>query len=251
MYTIINTPNLPNSRVSELLIGNDYVNLMEKALHSHNIDIMALPVNTEVSPPLRSHADLMAAHICGDKIVLTRSLEGSLLVNLLTNRGMRVIFSQSALGETYPSDIGLCAALVGARLFHNLKYTDSAITGNIESDISLIHINQGYAKCSICVVDENSIITSDRGAGVAASDSGLDVLIIEDIEIALSGYDNGFIGGASFKIAPDKLAFTGHFKNKETRERIEGFLFGRGISAVYLTELPIFDIGGAVPLFEA
>ena len=250
MYSIIYVPNLPNTKVKSLLIGSDYVNLIEDALQTFGIEVIKLPINTAVSLYLRSHADLMAVHIGGEKLVLARELGKNNIVNILTSRGLHVIFSKTSLGEAYPADIGLCAAFASTRVFHNLNYIDSAVTENIDSGILFTHINQGYAKCSICVVDENSIITSDYGVRVAAAGFGLDVLFIENLEIELPGYDNGFIGGASFKIARDKMAFTGHFKSEAIRERLETFLSERGISAVYLTTLPIFDIGGAIPLFE-
>ena len=251
MYTIIATPNLPNNEVKSLLLGSDYVNLIEDALQILGIEAIKLPVNTAVSKYLRSHADLMAVHIGGDKLVLSRELQKNNIVNILTSRGLHVIFSKTSLGEIYPNDIGLCAAFVGAKVFHNLNYIDGAVRENIDSGISLTHINQGYSKCLICVVDENSIITSDRGVGIAATNAGLNVLVIENLEIKLPGYKHGFIGGASFKIARGKMAFTGQFKSDKIRKRVEGFLSERGVSAVYLTELPIFDIGGAIPLFEA
>ena len=44
---------------------------------------------------------------------------------------------------------------------------------------------QGYAKCSCVVVDEDSIITSDRGIWREAVNAGMDVLLIEKSQVIL------------------------------------------------------------------
>ena len=64
------------------------------------------------------------------------------------------------------------------------------------------------------------------------------------------GFEHGFIGGASFKINRNEMAFTGIINDTAERLRIERFLNERGIHAVYLTEESIFDIGSAIPIAE-
>ena len=76
----------------------------------------------------------------------------------------------------------------------------------------------------------------------------MDVLQIRPGHIALEGYDYGFIGGASFLLDSNTLAFTGHLDVHPDRDRILDFLRQHGVSAVFLTESPVFDIGGAVRL---
>ena len=103
---------------------------------------------------------------------------------------------------------------------------------------------QGYTKCSICVVDENSIITADNKIAAIVSATGMDVLHVSEKITALDGFEHGFIGGASFKISRNKMAFTGVIA------RIERFLNERDIAPVYLTNAPMFDIGSAIPITE-
>ena len=64
------------------------------------------------------------------------------------------------------------------------------------------------------------------------------------------GFEHGFIGGSSFKINRNEMAFTGVINDKAERRRIERFLNERGIYAVYLTDGPLFDIGSAIPITE-
>ena len=114
----------------------------------------------------------------------------------------------------------------------------------------MIACKQGYARCSVCVVDENSIITADRGIAAAARKNGIDVLMIRPGFIALDGFPYGFIGGAAFKIAADILSFTGTLDRHPDKAAIEDFLSAKKIKPVYITHYPIFDIGGALPVTE-
>ena len=111
-------------------------------------------------------------------------------------------------------------------------------------------VRQGYAKCSMLVVDERSIITQDAGIARAARGIGLNVLEIMPGYVALDGFEYGFLGGAGFKPAAGIIAFTGTLDAHPDRLRILTFLAARGVSAVYLTGLPVFDIGSAIPITE-
>ena len=114
----------------------------------------------------------------------------------------------------------------------------------------MISCKQGYARCCTCVVDEGAIITSDRGIAAAARKKGIEVLEISAGHIALEGFPYGFIGGASFKLEKNILAFTGTLDRHPDREAIGQFLFLRKVHPVYITQEPVFDIGSAIPIIE-
>ena len=110
---------------------------------------------------------------------------------------------------------------------------------------------QGYSRCSVCVVNDNAIITADEGICRSAKAHGIDVLKIRPGYIDLPGFDYGFIGGASFKLSDTKLAFTGGLDKHPDAERIIEFASLHNIDIVYITDKPAFDIGGAIPITEA
>ena len=114
-----------------------------------------------------------------------------------------------------------------------------------------INSRQGYSRCSVCVVSDNAIITTDEGICRGAEAHGIDVLKIQPGYIDLLGFDYGFIGGASFKISDTKLAFTGRLDKHPDAERIIEFASLHNVNIVYITDKPAFDIGGAVPITEA
>lgn len=116
--------------------------------------------------------------------------------------------------------------------------------------ITLVPVNQGYAKCSVCAVDERSIITQDPSIAQAAKRHGLNVLKIQAGRILLPGYDTGFIGGCSGLLGRKLLAFTGSLGAHPDGEWIKEFLHSRGVEPLELTDGPLYDVGSILPLLE-
>ena len=68
--------------------------------------------------------------------------------------------------------------------------------------------------------------------------------------IELEGFYYGIIGGASFKLSADELAFTGRLDAHSDFGAIMDFLAGRGVGATFLTGETAFDVGSVLPLTE-
>ena len=149
----------------------------------------------------------------------------------------------------YPYDAGLNFCIVGDKLFFNPKTANAKLVEKCGCK-QFIPVKQGYTKCSICVIDENSIITSDKRIAEAAENAGMDALYLSEPFVKLDGFGYGFIGGAAFKISETDIAFTGKIVDTIVERKIESFLSRRNINPIYLTDSQIFDIGSAIPLTE-
>lgn len=248
MPHFLKLPNLPTGQVTVVAAGEGYSDEIAKALIPFGIRTLSCPNNSFVDKRLRSHIDLSVFHIGENRFVLSSAAADSNFANELKRMGACISVSNSEFSSEYPNDAFLCALSNGVKVFHNAKFCDSHIKEAFPT--RLIHVNQGYAKCAVCLVTENAAITADSGLCATMKHEGIDVLKIENYGIELSGFDEGFIGGASFKIAPDKLAFTGALNNHPNKTEIEEFLKLHGISPIYLTEKPIFDIGSVIPIIQ-
>ena len=153
---------------------------------------------------------------------------------------------ENLLSSKYPGDIRYNACSTGKYLIHNLKYTDEKLLKRAkELGLKLIDVKQGYTKCSIVVIDEDSVITYDEGISKVLSSKGLNVLLISPGNVKLEGYDTGFIGGASGKIE-DEIVFNGNLKLHSDFDRIEKFISSRGLKLKYFTEYELTDIGSII-----
>ena len=245
----ISDPNLPRSAVSGIIIGSGCSKLVFE-LKKQGISVLEIPYNTLLPAPVCGHADL-SAYYCGNgRLIVSptifRKLEREPLL-----AGIELIEAEFTPGNEYPADIALNACRIDQRIFCRSDMTDPAVLADArKSGLNLIHISQGYARCSICIVDKSHIITSDRGVAAAAATHGIDVLCISPGFFRLPGYDYGFIGGSSFKLGPNKLAFTGYLSGHPDEKRIMKYLEKLNMEPVFLCNEPGFDIGSAIPLYE-
>lgn len=250
MSCFVSVPNLPSS-CSAVVYGEKYAEILEKSLESLHIRSILLPDNPDIDPHLSGHADLSMLHAGGEKLYLSPYLEGSAFAERMRILGAKLHFPEQRQSRTYPGDAQLNICISGKYVICNPKTADIKIAEKLTSSgAKFMSVRQGYSRCAVCTVDADSIITTDRGIAVAAESNGMHVLLIRPGYIRLEGYPYGFIGGASCKLASDKLAFTGSLDIHPDREAILGFLSERGISPVYLSQEPAFDIGSMIPLFE-
>ena len=146
-------------------------------------------------------------------------------------------------GHEYPHDIAYNAACSGKFFIHNLKYTaPELLRAAEERNMQFINVKQGYAKCSTVVVDEESIITYDRGIAGACSRAGMNVLTVNPGYVVLPGYNCGFIGGASGR-ADDTVYFNGDLEVHPDCGDIVRFIGERGLKVKWFPEWPLTDIG--------
>ncbi len=158
----------------------------------------------------------------------------------------------SRLGPAYPADIPYNACCTGRYFIHNLKYTAPELLAaskqaaqHRKKPLLRVSVPQGYTKCNIVCVDEESIITSDAGIEKACSSAGMSVLKIRPGQVLLPGYAYGFLGGTSGRIG-DKIVFNGDLSAHPDFNVISAFIESRGLSCVYFKDYPLTDIGSII-----
>lgn len=239
-------PNLPEGRVTTILISGEAVYLVS-ALQALRIQPILTLASDRLPKPVRFHPDMLCCYVGNGKAVV--AAKEKQLQNRLKCFDVQIIQTEYPLGYQYPRDAGCNVLQIGEHVFYNPKSADKTILQELETK-TLHRVSQGYSRCSVAVVDKHSAITADPGLAKAMKQTGLEVLEIQPGQIRLPGYDYGFIGGCCGLISPDRIAFTGSLELHPDGERIKAFLFQRGISYVELTNEPLLDIGGLIPLRE-
>lgn len=120
----------------------------------------------------------------------------------------------AAVGRTYPDDCAYNIAVVGKNVICNTEFAEKTILDFYKSNnYKIVHINQGYAKCNICPLDEGRFITEDAGIYKSTvSIAGLHPILLPVGGVSLKGFNYGFIGGAT-GIFEDKILVTGRVEN--------------------------------------
>jgi len=163
----------------------------------------------------------------------------------LCSIGGKIIKAASPLPDSYPGCAAYNALAFGKYFVHRLDITAPVLLKEAENqELELINVKQGYAKCACVIVDENSIITADRGI-CRALENKANVLLIESGHVKLDGYDYGFLGGASGLIN-GTLLFCGDLEQHPDFERIMDFMSARNVKTEYIKGLELADIGSFI-----
>lgn len=245
MNNYFNKPNIPHSRVTAAIVSKTDERIID-FLELFGISLLFTRENRYIDFSISSHADVNVFH-CGEKKLLLDVSQAELFERL-TALGFEPEYVSSPITGQYPGDCRLNCACVGKYAFGKLEELDEKITGlkNFEK----INVNQGYAKCSTCIVSESAVITDDASIEKACRKAGLDVLKIEKGDIALSGHEYGFIGGASALVDKKHLAFFGDIRKHRNFEQIEAFLKMHNCHYSYIENYPLTDIGGMIPILQ-
>lgn len=248
------SPNLPQNPVRVVLLGQDAAEIEGGAITRHlekqSIHAILVPRCKELSRPLASHPDMLCHHLGGDKILVYRGI-ADVLAPQLEKYGFSIAVSRRTLKPRYPDDVALNAAVLGSTaLFRNGHIDEQLLSFFRLKSMKTVDVRQGYAKCSVFIVDEKSLITSDPSIRKKAAEIGFDVLFIEKAHIGLPGLDYGFIGGCGGLLSKKTACFAGEIETHPDYKRIHDFLAARGIKPVSLCSGPLNDIGGILPIME-
>ena len=213
-----------------------------KKLESMGYNAIKLPQNLLFDAPISSHPDIFMTQIDGKWFIDDAVHELFIFMS-----EFEIVSRGQAAKEKYkyPKDVFLNCVQVGKYLICNKKHTcKEVIDYAIQNEIKVIDVNQGYCKCSICVVSDNAIITEDTGiAKTLEENSELDVLLIEKGHVSLDGYNYGFFGGCCGLIENDLIAFNGSIEVHPEYLKIKSFCEKYCVNMVSLNDEKLYDIG--------
>ena len=207
-------------------------------IERRGVKIKRLPPFSALDAPVSSHPDMLLLTL-GGKLILPEEYYRE---NITLFEGIDVICAKEAFSADYPHDVPLNALETDKGIFCLEKSASERIK---EFGGKIINVAQGYARCSCCKIDENSLITADPSIAVAAKDAGCDVLEVCSAQIRLPGYPYGFIGGCSAAIG-NEILFFGKLEEHPDCQSIEEFIYSHGKKPVSLTNEPLTDYGGIV-----
>lgn len=241
MIQNITVPYLPQEKASVFIADCKIENCI----------VMSPPEIPVLPEGLMRHADLGIC-IVSEKKAVCPPESCAYYREKLSPYGFEVISGKSHIGSNYPSDSAYNVGIVGKKCFLNKSVCDEHLYEILISEgYEIINVKQGYTKCSICPVDENSFITGDKGIASAGEKAGMSVLLISNDNISLQGYSNGFFGGSVGKASKDELLVNGDINTLPDSKKIKEFLAERNIRIKSIKEGEVTDIGSIIPLIAS
>lgn len=238
------TPRLPEKPVKLVLVSREYPEQAE-SLKRRGITPIKTLFDSRLPTPTAYHPDMQVCLLEKEIYVLRQSpLRDRLISWNLTIRETRL-----QPRKEYPGDV-LCNGFVwNGWLVGNPRTLDSHIQqASVRQDLQMLAVRQGYASCSVALIDEKAAVTADEGMARQLEKHDFTVLRIRPGFIVLPGYDTGFIGGCCGKLAPDILAVSGRLDSHPDGGIIRKFVKSRGVNILELTQNALTDVGGILPL---
>ena len=218
-------------------------------LSALNLNVISVPQCDLVYKAINGHPDIQMNILKNDsehKVIIHNKIHNN-FKNFLLDNNIKYIVSKNTLSNTYPGDIFLNAFITNKYFIHNTKYTDENLLGSQTYKI-VISVPQGYTKCSILPVRENSLITSDKGIFNVLKNYDFDILLVPPGDILLPSLNYGFIGGVGGMISNNKMAFFGDLSYYKYGNKIKEFLFKYDIEPIYLRKGKLIDRGSLLTL---
>lgn len=215
-------------------------------LEKLGIQVVSVKPYSNLPIHVSHHPDMQFLHIKDNTcVVINKNVD---FLSKLKNIGFSVIEAQNDYRAEYPYDIGLNCVLLRDCVIGKIDYIDTSIKSALK-DYKFINVSQGYTKCSVCIVDEHSLITEDESIYKKLKND-FDVLKIESNCVELKGYNCGFFGGCTSLIDKNLLAINGELKYHKSYKDITAFLKYRNVDFIELKAGNLSDIGSILPLEE-
>ncbi len=236
---------IPEKKVNTVCVSNYSKELINK-LYELNIKPIITVKSSLLDMRINYHTDMLV-NIIGNTVFLDVS-QNSNIVNFLT-KGYRIIKVNKRVMSPYPNDSLLNFAVIGNKLVCNKKTIyNEIIEIAVRDGYKIMNVNQGYAKCSTCVINNNALITDDESIYTSTQKNGIDSILISKGSVKLDGFDYGFIGGCTGLIDKNKLLFNGDINYHKNCNLILDFLTKHGVEPVIIKNKPLTDIGSIIPI---
>ncbi len=215
--------------------------------------LVPLKKSINVYPEISSHTDIFAVKI-GHTLVCEKNTYEDMEF-MLKDSEFDIISGKDEVGMEYPEDVKYNVCMVGRYAIHNFKYTDKRVLKLLtDLNYELIDVEQGYTNCSIAVVDDSSVITTDKKIAEKLIANNFSVLYLDyipDIKL-LDEYGNysnmnGFIGGAMGKVDNNIIVF-GDLCKIDRENKIREFIESRNLKLIEFEDLDVIDYGGLIEL---
>lgn len=240
-----------------VIIDSRIREIEQKYIENLGYSVVKIIPNLAVYPEISSHTDIFCCKI-KNELILEENLYNSYINSNLYKELFEKIHVIKTNTNITKNSTAYNVCVTSKYAIHNFKYTDDSILDCIEkAGLQKINVKQSYTKCNISIVNDNSIITCDKGiANELKKYSDIDLLYINsnDINIKLKnekGYSSmsGFIGGATC-VLDDKFILFGDSNNinEIARDKIIKFIENKDLKFIDFKGLDIIDYGGIVEI---
>lgn len=242
-------PFIPLKEANIAIVDGRIDKEIEKNLKRMNLKIIKTIKCNEVHESISYHPDIVIHPINHNTLIIAPNVFEYYEENL-SNMGINLIKGEKNLNSKYPDDIAYNVGRLRGIAIHNFKYTDEILKFYLKKEnIDFVNVNQGYTKCSLAVVGEDSAITADYPIYKKLSSLGYRILLIEPGYVSLEGQNYGFIGGTNGSLCNGKSIISGSIDEHPNKDDILKFFAENNTNLETLSTKDVLDIGTIITLY--
>lgn len=162
-------------------------------------------------------------------------------LNILDQDSIRYTKGLLPVGKAYPETARYNLLFTNRFIIHNSAISDPGIL-NLNTNPEIIPVKQGYVRCNLIALPNDTFITCDHGIEKSLKLHKLEVLYVDPTCVKLDGFGNGFLGGAC-GLYKNILFVCGSLKYCKEQSHIESFAAQAGVSIIELYEGQLVDVG--------
>lgn len=232
--------------IKKAVIASNLSGEVASYLENAGFEIVCFGTNPAVDSRVAHHADLSFYFDGIDTLFVANEMAE--YYDQLNKYCKNIVVLNKKLRSDYPGDVLLNCVCTGKNFICNSETVSDEIFDKMKiNGYNIINVKQGYTKCSVVPVSDNAIITDDESVDIECRKSGLDVLKISKGSVELPGFEYGFIGGATGKIAHDEIIFNGDITKHPDYKNIDLFLKKYNVRYVYFSG-NLEDIGSMISI---
>jgi hypothetical protein len=228
------------------IIIDNRMRKIEKEYLSSFGKLIELPKFDQLYDEISSHPDIFITKV-DDKIICAPCIK-----DLLEPKISNLIIGEKNPKLPYPNDIYYNVCIFGNYAIGNFEHVDKRVLNTIDETNKIkINVKQGYSNCSCRPINENALITSDKGIYDECIKYSIDVLYLEPDSIKLLDSNNhfsnmkGFIGGATCIIDNTFILFGSlEFLGDKNIVKLLEFLDKYNMKIKDFPDCEIIDYGG-------
>ncbi|MBU5427325.1 hypothetical protein KQI41_13100 [Tissierella pigra] len=241
-------PFIPKYMADVVIVDRRIDEEIENNLKKLGLKIIKTIKCNEVHESISYHPDIVIHPLNHNTLVIAPNVF-DYYKEELKGTGIKLIKGEKYLGCKYPDDIAYNVGRLSRIAIHNFKYTDNVLKFYLKKEnIEFINVKQGYSKCSLAVVGEDSAITSDYPMYKRLTDLGYKILLVNPGNIILKDQNYGFIGGTNGSLYNKKSIISGTLNEHPNKTEIFNFFLDNRVELIFLSQKTLLDIGTIITL---
>lgn len=240
------TPLCFNKKIRAAIISSKSSNKFIEMLNEYDIETIISPECNKLPKGYCDHPDMVVCPLKHDLFIIEPDFY-DYFSKKLAKYGIKCIKGKKRINDKYPDDIAYNILKINDYLIFKKNMLDFniekyAVSNNLKS----IYVKQGYVKCSVVIIDDNTIITQDKNIYKNCKDFIENTLLIESGNIKLENFDTGFIGGTCGMIDKNVICFYGDIELYKNKNTLKNFLSELNIDYIYPKGIDFVDLGSII-----